>query len=390
MKSAVAREPLHSASTWIVCIVLLFCPDVLLAQEWQWTTENVDSVGEYLSMAADKAGNIHISYYSDGRLKYGFRPAHPSRWFTMAIPGAPSNGYTSTPTGLALDPQGNPHICFTPGVFEYASFDGKRWSVQQIDPGSGLIEFNCSVAIALDNTQHVSWYQYSLPGVPFYNHIKHAFLKNGVWTARTIDFEQQTGKWSSLAVDPQGTIRMSYNSFVLGKLKYAIFDGKAWKISVVDSRDMGSQASYSCCLGDNIVVNREGRAQISYEYDDAVLYAWQTATGWKVETIDRIKTTGSAAGFRTRQALDLDGNPHVVYDDNGSVKHAFWDGKHWQIQVISGSGPERDRFSDIAIDQEGTIYIGYRDAADGSLQVRVGRSTKAQTQTSLPLTQTER
>jgi hypothetical protein len=387
-QSMVSRRVRRKSMHWIIRIVLLLYP-VAASAQGQWTSETVDSAGEFLAMTADKSGNIHISYYSSGTLKYGFRPSHSSRWFTMVIPGAPSNGYTSTPTGLAVDAQGNPHICFTPGVFEYASFDGKKWNLQQIDPGSGLIEYNCSIAIAPDDTQHATWYQYSVPGVPMYAHLKHAVLQNGVWIARTLDFESQTGKWSCITVDAQGTAHMSYDSFVLGKLKYGVFNGKEWKMNVVDSREMGDQTEYSRGMGNNLVLNRDGRAQISYEYADALLYAWQTATSWKIDTITRITTSGSWMGYRTRQALDPEGNPHVVYEDAGSVKHAFWDGTSWRIQLISGPGLQTHRFCTIAIDQEGTIYIGYRDASDGSVKIAVGRQ-QAQAQTSPPPKKTER
>jgi hypothetical protein len=78
-------------------------------------------------------------------------------------------------------------------------------------------------------------------------------------------------------------------------------------------------------------------------------------------------------GYRTRQALDPDGNPHVVYEDAGTVKHAFWDGSAWKIQIISNPGTRAHRYEDIAIDRFGNIYISYQDAADGSLKVAVGR-----------------
>jgi hypothetical protein len=323
-----------------------------------------------MSVAADNDGNIHLSYQSKGVVKYAFRPAHQSRWFTMDLAG--TEGYSNAPTHLALDPKGNPHVCYTPGVLKYASFDGKRWNIQQIDPGSGLIEYNCWVAIAPDGTPHVTWYQYGNPTGGYYLHVKHAVLQNGTWMARTVDFEGQTGKWNSIAVDAQGVPHMSYDSFLKGALKSAVFDGQEWKVTLVEDREMGGDA-YNRGMGNCIIVNRDGFAQISYEYDDTLRYAWQTGSSWKTETIDHITTTGSWMGFRTRQALDPEGNPHVVYEDGGSVKQAVWDKSHWQIQVISSPGIEKQRFSDIAIDHDGTIFIAYKDAVDGSVKIAVGR-----------------
>jgi hypothetical protein len=62
----------------------------------------------------------------------------------------------------------------------------------------------------------------------------------------------------------------------------------------------------------------------------------------------------------------------VVYEDGGTVKHAYWDGNDWKIQVVSGAGTHAHRYEDIAIDRRGNIYIVYQDAIDGSLKVAVG------------------
>lgn len=334
-------------------------------QVWQWSKETVDSFGESMSMAADSDGNIHISYMgSDGFVKYGFRPSRSRRWFTMVVPGASAEGETHLPTRIAVDPRGNPHICFTPGVLKYASFDGKQWTTQQIDPGSGLIDYTCSVGFASDGTPYIVWYQYGRPNGGYYLHVKFAVLKNDVWLARTVDFEGQTGKWNSIAVDPGGMAYVVYDSFLKGNLKCAYWNGKELEVNAVDSSGSGG-------MGNSVILNREGKAQIAFEHDDQLLYAWPTSTSWRVETVDQISTSGSWLGYRSRQALDPNGNPHVVYEDGGAVKHAFWDGGHWRIQVVSPRGIEAWRYEDVAIDKEGVIYIAYRDSG-GPLTVAVG------------------
>lgn len=363
-----------SALALILCAGLFSVPKAAVAQNLHWTVETADTFGKSMSLAADKDGNIHMSYLSDDKtVRYGFRSVHNSKWFSLDI--APSAGYSDLPTKIALDPQGNPHMCFTPAVMKYASFDGKKWNVQQIDPGAGLIEFNCSVAIGSDGVPQVSWYQYSSPDSPYYLHIKYAQLVNGVWQARTLDYEGQTGKWNSMVVDSQNNPHISYDSFLKGEIKSAYNDGKQWKISVIDSReaDRGNGA-YNRGMGNSILVNSKNLGQIAYEYDDTLLYAWQTETSWRHEVVDHITTTGSWIGYHTKQAFDPQGRPHIVYDDNGMVKHAYWDGSEWQIQVVSGRGIERARYPDIAIDSNGTTYIAYRDANDGSLKVAVGKA----------------
>jgi hypothetical protein len=359
----------------ILAILLLlgFLPGLTAGQTWKWTTETVDASGVQTSIAVDQNQNVHISYFS-GVVKYGFRPADSSRWFIMDI--APGGGYSEVFTRLALDPEGNPQICFTPGVLKYASFEHHKWNIQEVGPQSGLIEYTCSLAVAADGTRHVVWYQYGVPGGGYYLHVKHAVLQNGVWMARTIDFDGQSGKWNSLALDSQGNPHVTYDSFLIGQLKYAYWDGKEWKGTVVDSPSISPNGSNSHGLGSSLVLNGKGKAQISYEEDNSVKYAWEKDSAWKIDIIDNVSLKSSNwswVGYRTRQALDPQGNPHIVYEDDGAVKHAYWDGSNWRIQVVSGAGPKRYRYENIAIDRKGNIYISYQDALDGSVKVSIGR-----------------
>jgi hypothetical protein len=365
-----ARRRLGSGRILSVFLFVFFFPSLGSGQTWKWTIETVDTYGVQTSIAIDQDQNLHISYFAGG-VKYAFRPADSSHWFTMNI--APPAGYEELFTGLTLDPGGNPHICFTPGVLKYASFENHKWNIQQIDPESGLIDYSCSMAIAADGTQHILWYQYGNPQGGYYLHAKYATLEKGTWLARTLDFDMQAGKWNCLVLDSQGNPHVSYDSFIKGEMKYAYWDGKEWKRTVIDSPNISSKGPYSHGMGNSLVLNRDGRAQISYEDGESVKYAWEKDNSWKIDIVDSITVTGSWIGYRTRQALDPQGNPHIVYEDGGTVKHAYWDGSNWRIQVVSGPGTRKHRYENIAIDRTGNIYISYQDAMDGSVKVAIGR-----------------
>jgi hypothetical protein len=364
----------HARKLMLVATALMLIPVSTVGQTWQWSTETVDTSGVQTSIAVDKDQNLHLSYFSGG-FKYAFRPANSSHWFNMNV--AAGGGYTEAFTRMTIDDAGNPSICFTPGILNYASFEKRGWNIQQIDPQAGLIDYSCSLAIAPNGTRHVLWYQYGGPGGGYYLHLKHAVLTNGAWVARTVDFEGQTGKWNSLVLDAQGNPHVSYDSFLKGQLKYAYWDGKEWKHTVVDSPAISADGANSHGLGSSLVLNREGKAQISYETDTTLKYATEKDGAWKIETLDSVTVSGSWMGFRTRQALDPQGNAHIVYEDAGRVKHAYWDGAKWNIQVVSGAGLRTHRFESIAIDREGNIYISYQDASDGSVKVAIGRLEKS-------------
>ena len=127
-------------SGWLVAgLALLLFPAGARAQNWVWSTETVDKSGMFTSLAIDRQGNLHISY-NGGGVKYGFRPAGSSQWFTMPI-GQGNEAYTR----LALDDQGNPSICFTTyGYLNYARYLNGQWYSQKVATGFGPISFSCS------------------------------------------------------------------------------------------------------------------------------------------------------------------------------------------------------------------------------------------------------
>ena len=65
--------------------------------------------------------------------------------------------------------------------------------------------------------------------------------------------------------------------------------------------------------------------------------------------------------------------PHIIYGDFGAVKHAFWDGKKWQIEnVVSGAMQQYDNV-DAAIGPKDTLYVSYPDPDDGFVKVATGK-----------------
>src|SRR5262249_11501591 len=93
---------------------------------------------------------------------------------------------------------------------------------------------------------------------------------------------------------------------------------------------------------------------------------------WKIQKVDAITSLGSWVGYLSGLDFDSAGNPHISYEDAGALKHAYWDGKSWRIQLLVGAGVEPYRFSSLGIGSHDDIYISYRDPQDGSLKVAIG------------------
>jgi len=354
----------------LLCLALVLTGTAAWGQNWIWKAETVDKSGQTPYLAIDPRGNLHITYIKDG-VMYGFRPAESPKWFTMSIGAKAENAYAA----VATDLQGNPRICYTSyEELHYAAYMGGHWNIQPVGENLGAIEYTCSLAIGPDGAPHMIWYQYTDRSRSTFLHLKYATERNGAWLAQTLDFDGETGKWNSLLLDREGNPHISYSAFTKGDLKCAYWNGKSWVISVVDARGL-SQGTATRGMGNSLALTSEGTALISYFEDQNLKFARQTGNTWKREIVDSLSSMASVGFYGSRTSLVLDklGNPHIFYGDVGRLKHAYWDGTRWRIQVIeSGAGGQ---FSQVVavMDQDDTIYIAYTDPGDDSIKVSIGR-----------------
>ena len=369
----------------LLAVILFFgglavAPAEMSAQSWNWTVEPVDYTSKFTALAVDKEGNVHLAYYGgeSSELKYAFRARATGKWFNLSLEKQLGNFAVN----IALDPAGDPHICYTPGVLKHAFWDGKKWQIQEIDSGHGTVEYNCSMTFARDGTPHLTWYQTRGPGGASFLHIKHAVKKEGVWYAKTVDYDRECGKWNSLVIDSQGLPHVAYSAFPPGDLKYAFSDGKDWHISAVDWAG-GGKTRNSTGMGISLKLDPENRFVMSFY--EAPINADNTGPGegvlklarlidgkWKIEAIAPVLKSIGWAEFTSDLVFDKQGRPHIRYEDGGAVKHAYWDGSKWRIQIVVQPGSETSLYSSMKIDADDTLYISYKDPVDGSLKVAIG------------------
>jgi hypothetical protein len=369
----ISRQLLHQIGSrtwrvWIVLLLMLLSSRLSPAQTWSWTYEMIDLPSKYPSLVVDSNSNLHISYSdTDGALKYGFRPAGSSRWFTMVL----DKQLGQFTTRLTLDAEGHPNICYTPSMIKYAHWDGQEWRVQQIAKDTGEIGYTCSIVITKDGTPHLTWYQ--LTG-SIQLHIRYAFLKDNVWLARTLDFDNETGKWNTMVLDSHDLPLLCYSAWYNGELRIAHWTGKQWDFTTVDSR-LRSPSEYNIGQGNSMVLGADDNPHISYYSEKALKYAHLVDGRWTIQSIDPITWLGSWAHFRSSIVLDQKQLPHICYEDAGVLKHAYWDGKQWRIQVLARNGLESYRYHAMAIGRNDTIYVAFRDPEDNTLKLATGRRT---------------
>jgi len=367
--SGLRSDKLLGPGGCLAAVALLLLPGAAAAQTWTWSTQLIDTEGTDSSLVVDRDGNVHVSYrfLTKSQLKYAFLPSGGSQWFTMSL----DQMLGDFQSRITVDEKGNPYICYTPKVLKFASFDGRRWTTQAVDPGGGVVNYYCSVRVGADGSPQVSWYVES--GV----FLRYAILKDGVWTAQNIDVQGTPGKFNSMILDAHGNPHVSYISLLGCKLKYAHYDGKGWIRSTLDASDL-SPLGGDRGMGNSITLDRQGNPMISYFDSQSLKFAHLVNGKWKLETLDHFPqiTLWGWRNFRSNIVLDRDGNPHIGYESILGLKHAWWDGSIWKTQLIlAPAGTTFDGAMDI--DSNNNLYFSYTDPVDRSLKLAIGRFTPA-------------
>jgi len=368
-----------SPGRWLVLSALLVFPLVTRAQNWNWTAENVDAEGASTSIVADRDGNLHLSYYvaNGGQVKYGFRPAGSSKWFTMPL----EHSLGVLETHITVDSDSNPHVCYTPRAMKYAHWSGHRWLIQEVDPGSGLIAYMCSIQVTPDGKPMLSWYLEST------TYLRYAILQDGVWSARTIEGgDSLAGKWTSMALDANGFPRISFSEFLPrlseraippGLLKFAWYDGKKWSTDIVDIADSTPDSGGDRGMGNSLVLDSKGEPLISYYDERSLKFARHVEGKWSTQVVEHLPPFGrwSWKSFRSSIVLDSKGHPHIGFESLRGLEHAWWNGQQWQVQLIVPTAGVIFFENSMTIDKDDVLYMTFKSFVDGSLKLAIGRPT---------------
>ena len=320
-----------------------------------WQIEGLVSDGRYGSETAldlDSDGQPAIAYAGLG-LSYAAWDG--SVWVIDTIQGGTVPGYK---VSLAFDSDDIPHLCFivsttsNSGIM-HASRGTLGWSIEtieEIEPSGHPLGHDCSLALDYSDTPHVSFYKDGT--------IYSGQREDTGWSIELVD---AAGGWgdNSLAVDAWGRRRISYSSN--GQLRYALkcLNG-SWSITTIDQSD--ETGCYS-----SIAVDHSCRPHIGYTRGPDLMYAWRDEYRWNIEHVeeaDDVSVGGKIFGYNVSLALDGSGSPYLVYSSLSygqlpeqmaySVRFAWKDESGWETEYAPGK-----QYPSLVIDRAGTAHFSY-------------------------------
>jgi len=339
-----------------------------LYAEDTWQFQTVDSISSGVvprdaSLAIDGQGRVHIVYSYIGALKYGVQT--PCGW---QIETVDSPGDDIDNVFLALDGGGAAHISYanlTESTLKYASQTASGWQIQTVE--TGVPVYDHFLALDGNGRAHIAYQIQS-------HTLKYAAQTETNWFIETVASLGHEGGSSSLAIDRDGQVHLTYYNGTDATLYYGVRTASGWQIEAVPGTQGGLIERYGW-----LALDQSGRAHIAYQLypSGGVQYASQTATGWQIETADGT----SGAGYRTCLALDGYDQPHICSA-----------GPNWALVYLtkSASGWQREPIGDVgnpnsmALDGDGHPHISYWSGRSGSVLLRY--ATRAPTSTNVPPT----
>src|SRR3989339_313630 len=169
--------------------------------------------------------------------------------------------------------------------------------------------------------------------------------------------------YSSIAVDKNNAnrVHISYYQKDTEDLKYASGTISSWAFETVDSA--GDRGLYS-----SIGIDSNQKIQISYYATSAGLaFAYGSGGSWTTATVDN--PTGIDVGYYTSLGIDSGNKAHISYYDwdNQALKYATNKSGAWVVTTLDGSG-NTGLYSSLAIDSGNNIHISYYDAGNKDLK----------------------
>jgi len=246
----------------------------------------------------------------------------------------------------------------TSGPIAHWNFDEigpRNWATSTLN-STGTLGTHTSLVVDSNDEIHVSYYDTTN------TNLNYAHFDGSSWTHSVID-TYFVGEYNSIAVDSNDNVHISYYDSYNVDLNYAYFDGSTWSVSTVDTAgDVGKDSS--------IAIDSNNDIHISYydETNDDLKYAFGVGSGvsvtWSISTVDSVGDVGDYSSI----AVNSSNNAHITYLDvsNENLKYAYYNGNSWINSTIN-SGGRVDHQTSIAIDSSDKIHVSYFDNQNNNL-----------------------
>ena len=283
---------------------------------------------------------------------------------------------------LTLDSKQYPHISYNSnGQLKYAYWDGSSWQKQTIPVPSKLLVFYTSIALDTNDNPSITYFESDSAAGEQVVRLRVVTWNGSVWELVTADKTYGSGKFNSIAVDSAGRPHIAYGNIIYENsgLRYAHWDGTSWNNEILDGAGGPGSARQAVAL----ILDKQDIPHIAYSdvNHGIVKYATKVAGKWQMQAVDSVGKV--AYPDRNGIALDEQGTPYISYYDvrAGVLKVAHRKDQKWLSEVVDSGFAG---FTSSLQIHEGTIWLTYSSGNGSGLKFARRRIESPDSEARLP------
>jgi hypothetical protein len=333
-----------------------------VARATPFVNEIVDGIGtamgECNDIAMDSHGNPHVSYSDDDNHTLMYAVKIGGVWRREVVPG--SEGVLEERTSIALDSHDQPHIIYWKTAADgadanYAAKIGGAWVldtlVVQGNAGDAL-----SIAVDANDVPHCVYkattnYAGTTVSKVFYTY-RVPYWPTDRWAEREEVDTFGGGAYPEIAIDAKGRPHVGYVGLTGGisGIRYAVRNGGAWSKYDVEGPTGG-------IVG--IALDPQDRPHLSYQFNSDLHHAYNPGNGWVKEPADTVGWVGEESAI----AVDASGVIHISHFDgtNSALHYASKrPGQSWTVEIVDAEG-YTGCYTNIVVDHQDVPHIIHYD-----------------------------
>ncbi len=223
------------------------------------------------SLAIDFDDRLHVTYYDDETASLEYMTYDGSSW---SIPYTLNSQCRGLDSSLAIDSNNHLHVTYHCDIgrntLEYISYNDSSWSTRASIDNSAHRNtgYHPSLAIDSNDNLHVTYYNWTGGNLDYMTSSNSAGGNNTggnntggntsqVWSSPvTLDSHQYVGLDSSLAIDSNDNLHVTYLDQTNWNLEYMAYDGFSWSapVSLDSTGYVGKHSSLAIDSNDNLHV----------------------------------------------------------------------------------------------------------------------------------------
>ncbi len=378
-----------------ICLAIVYSimclPGIPGAGAHVWLTEQVAGNADVTydcDLAIDSAGGLHVGLSTDygdsDCVDYAHKGPGRDDWVIDSYDCVPI-WFLGDYCAVALDSNGHFGAFYTYAnddtyvrVLKYAHFNGNEWHIEQVTPDDEFPLGSISLAYDSSDAPHV-----------FYGEqhssiwLRHEWFDGSTWQSEIVDSDD--AEHVQALIDERDAIHLAYlrnNSHILS---YGVHDGSGWQLTTVETNSSSQFQGFDIALDQDglphiayragvwqlkhawfdgecwhsetihddalgypsMAIDEAGTIHICYSiftemYDRPLTYSSNDGCGWTTEEVDH-----AIRCWETALELDPDGQPHIIYHDQGAAatKHAW----PRNAALVDGSGAKAGKAAPVRL-----------------------------------------